>query len=259
MVNGSNVWPNLVRHEWKTKGSWKKLSRSGLNRKWRLTYAAVIILTGLGIATYFAYRDSLRLSGLWFIVMGFPYMMFFLGYGIVKLEWENDTHGWWLTLPYSRFTLVSAKCAGALLRVATGGLAVYAAGAIYGAAVVAILPHYGWPDLQSYLLTGLNWLILILGYAPFILTLGMLVSSVVLTPLKPFGPILIGGSMFSLGMLYSQFSNSNDEALLQLSGDHTATFFPFPWEAGAGIIVSWLAAYLVLRLASALVERKLSL
>ncbi|WP_438444527.1 ABC-2 transporter permease [Gorillibacterium sp. sgz5001074] len=257
--NASSVWMSLLKHERKCGGSWRKANRGRLSRSWRLAYCFLVFAVFLGAASYFAYTDDLRLQGLWFAGTGFPYMIFFLGHGMMKREWENDTYGWWLTLPYSRQTLVSAKWAAGWLRAARISLIVFAAGSLYAGAVVLVLPHYVLADWLDFVLTGINWLILLLGYAPLLLSLGQLTNVVFWTAWKPLGPVLLAGSMVCMGLLYSTLSGSWTPAFDQLSGDVPATFFPFPWEVAAGIPVSLLFAWLILRLTSYLLERKITL
>ncbi|MBW7454495.1 ABC transporter permease subunit [Paenibacillus sepulcri] len=253
MKTSATFWA-LMRHEFKVKGNGKRLNRSPLSRKWAGIYGAVVLIIVLGTLTYFAMDHSLKLLSLWFVTIGFPYMLFFTGHGILKREWENETSGWWLTLPYSRLTLVGAKWSGAALRTLMAIAGFYAAASIYASCIVLILNSYTMSDLSAFLLVGLNWFVLIIGFGPFVLSIGFLTAAVVYTHWRPITPLLWVIFMGGGGLLFSKMGPVFD----QLNGDAAVVWFPFPWEVLAAMIVSLPAAYLVIRLCAYLLDRKLA-
>lgn len=257
-MNESGTFWALVRHEFKLKGSWKKQNRSRLPKLWWVIYSSIIIAAAFGLATYFAIQQKLELANLWFATTGFPYMIAFWGIGTLKKEWENETQGWWLTLPYPRLWLVSAKWIGALLQILVCVIGVFIIGSLYVLGISFFLSQYTMSDAVSFFISGLSWNLLVIGFSPFIVAFGLLTASSQYTRLNPISPILwilfLGvGSLFYWG---SGFFNTDGSIFQQFI---SASLIPFSWELPLFVLISWLAAYLIIRLTAYLLDKKLSL
>ncbi|CAG7651512.1 hypothetical protein PAESOLCIP111_06331 [Paenibacillus solanacearum] len=246
----------LVLHELKIKGSWRKQNRPAA-AKW--LWPAFVVLFAMCTVTYYAFQHALRLESLWFATFGFPYMVFFIGYGLMKREWDNDTYGWWLTMPYPRLWLIGAKWVGGLLRMLLIWVTVYIVFSIYTVLIALMVEPYTFADVSSFMLSGLNWFVLTTGFSPIIMALGLLTGELQYTVYRYIVPVFWIVFMGGGGLLWSSLSvmPSIRNVTEQLIGDQAAVLFPFAWGVPAGMIVSWLAAYGIIRLAAYLLERKL--
>ncbi|MDB5085626.1 MAG: hypothetical protein JWN30_2512 [Bacilli bacterium] len=260
-MNSSSIFWALVRHEWKLKGSWRRQNRSPVTKWWWIIYLSLVIIAALSTATYYAIHETLHLQNLWYTTLGFPYMLFFVGFGILKREWENDTHGWWLTLPYPRHWLIGAKWVAAWLRMLLVVTGLYVLGALYATVIALCLSHYTFADVSSFLLSGLNWFLLIVGFSPFLLAIGLLTAESQFTALRPISPILWVLFMGGGGLMYS-----NTGAWLRGSGmsqqftdNQPIIFLPFTWQVLAFMGASWLIAYGIIRTCAYVLDKKLSL
>ncbi|GAA3409053.1 ABC transporter permease [Paenibacillus hodogayensis] len=250
----------LVRHEYRGKGSWRKQNRSPITRRWKAVYAAIMLAAGLGVTLYLAVHHTLRFEQLWYVTYGLPYMFFFFGYGSYKREWENETYGWWLTMPYPRFWLIAAKWLGALLRILTIWTIVYVLAFAYVSLITIALESYTFADVGHFMVTGFNWLVLTIGFSPFITALGLFTGNTQYTTLRPLLPVLWVLCMGGMGTLYSASFNSEiGDLFAQMNGEHPVTLLPFSWMAAAVIVASWLAAYGLIRLSAYLLDRRLLL
>lgn len=251
----------LVRHEWKLKGSRRKLDRSHGSRDGRAIYLALLVLVAIGVAAYFAIQGQLQLPQLWGVAIGFPYMLVVMGVMMLKREWENGTFGWWLTLPYSRLSLVGAKFVAAWLRTVAIACGVYVLISLFAGIIALLVEGYSSADVWLTMVTGLPLLAIVVGFSPFILSLSILLSSTHYTTLRPISPILwiviIGG----LSTFYNGFTTffPNYHLGRRLFSDQAGIWFPNPGGVAAGMVISWIAAYLFIRVAAYLLERKLAL
>lgn len=251
----------LVHHEWKLKGSWRKLDRSHGYGNVRVIYLAILALVAVGAATYFAIHGQLKLNQLWGVAVAFPYMLVVMGVLMLKREWENGTFGWWLTLPYSRMCLVGAKFFAAWLRTVAVSCCVYVLISLFAGIIALLVNGYSSEDVWMTMLTGLPLLAIVIGVSPFILSLSLLLATIHYTTLRPISPILwiviIGG----LSTFYNGFQTfiPNDHLAHRLFSGQHGIWISNLWMETAGLLISWIAAYLFIRIAAYLLERKLSI
>ncbi|MDF2725305.1 MAG: hypothetical protein K0Q59_4982 [Paenibacillus sp.] len=259
MTPSGTFW-DLVVHEFKSKGNWKHQNRSGAAKWWWMIYIAFLVLAGLSVTMYFAINNTLRLEYLWFAAFGLPYIIFFVGYGNVKGEWENDTYGWWLTLPYSRHRLVAAKWLGGLIRVAIIGLGIFVLALLYSSLIAALLDGYTMGDVARFIKSGIKWL-LMLGLSPLLMSFGILTACSQHTAIVPISPILWIVFMGGFGMSYSVVPSymPMSELFANESGENWISVYPNVWAVIGTLAVGWVVAYLIIRLTGYLFERKLRL
>ncbi|MGN7359414.1 ABC transporter permease subunit [Paenibacillus sp. SAF-054] len=256
----SAVFRNLVRHELKGKGSWRKQNRARMSRKWWLTYCLVILTAVIGFMTYFAIHDQLEINSIWYVTLGFPYMVFFWGYGSVKREWENDTYGWWLTMPYPRAKLITAKWLGIWLKLLIGIVITFAVVSAYVLLLSLVLPSYSLSDVGSFMIAGIDWLALVAGFSPLIIALGILISVVQSSSLRPISPVLWIVFMGGLGLIFQLPDSFISENMIQQGTEQMKVeWFPYPWELPIAMGISWILTYAVLTFTAYLLENKLEL
>ncbi|MED5020590.1 ABC transporter permease subunit [Paenibacillus chibensis] len=254
------VFRNLVRHEFKSKGSWRKQSRTRVARGWWLAYCLIILAAAIGTMTYFAVNHELQINSIWYVTMGFPYMVFFWGYGTVKREWENDTYGWWLTMPYPRAKLITAKWLGIWLKLLIGIVIAFVILSAYVFVLSLALPSYSLPDVGSFMIAGIDWLTLVAGFSPLIISLGMLMSVIQSTSLRPILPVLWVVFMSSLSLIFQLPDSVISESMLQQgTSQYQVEWFPYSWELPIVMGISWILTYAVLRFQGYLLEKKLEL
>lgn len=241
----------LVRHEFKLKGSWRKRNRSPIAKWWWVAYVSLIVIAAVSATTYFAINNTLRLENLWFVTLGLPYVLFFLGFGSLKREWENDTFGWWLTMPYPRLWLVGSKWIGGLLRAVSIWMILFMFGTVYATVIALSLESYSFADVGIFMKAGFQWLFLMIGFSPLLTSLGILTASAQYTAIRPLTPILWVAFMGGGGLLYSGLPSGG------ANGDNFAAIMPFTWNIVAAMAVGFLVAYAVIRLCAYLLEHKL--
>lgn len=256
----SAVFRNLVRHEFRNKGSWRKQSRIRVSRGWWLAYFLIILTAVVGTMTYFAINNELQINSIWYVTMGFPYMVFFWGFGTVKREWENDTYGWWLTMPYPRAKLITAKWLGVWLKLLLGIVFAFVLLSAYVFVLSLALPAYSLTDVGSFMIAGIDWLTLVAGFSPLIISLGMMMSIIQNTSLRPILPVLWVVFMSGLSLIFQLPDSVISESMLQQgTGEYQAEWFPYSWELPIVMGVSWILTYAVLRFQGYLLEKKLEI
>ncbi|WP_136608030.1 ABC transporter permease subunit [Paenibacillus dokdonensis] len=256
----SAVFRNLVWHELKGKGSWKKQNRSRVSKSWWLAYCMIIFIALIVTATYFAVNNTLQVNSIWYVTMGFPYMVFFWGYGCVKREWENDTYGWWLTMPYPRTKLVMAKWLGIWLKLLAGIVIVFVVLSAYVLILSLVLPNYSLATVGSFMITGIDWLTLVAGFSPLIISLGILTSIIQYSTLRPISPVVWIVFMSGLSLIFQLPDVVIPENMIQQETIHfEAEWFPYSWETPLIMGASWILTYVVLRFTAYLLEKKLDL
>jgi ABC-2 type transport system permease protein len=251
------VFWKLLRHEVRLKGSWRRQSRPHLSGRWLSLYFLLLLFGVLGTMGYYAFHQQLQLQNLWFIWFGIPYMLVAFGASILKREWDNDTFGWWLTLPYPRLWLVSAKWIAAWLRVMAVLAGIFVLLSIYALILSLSLSPYMLAEVGDFMLTGLYWFFLITGFSPFILAVSLLIGSVQFCSLRPLSPILWAGFAILISYAYGGLRDifpdgTRTNLVRQAAGS------PFTWEVLTVMAVSWIAAYLIIRLVAYLLEHKLN-
>jgi ABC-2 type transport system permease protein len=172
----------LLRHEFRLE------LRKFFQKKWMGRYGGVILLLLAAALTVWGDRGGFRTEYLLFLTYMLPYLTFMISFRMLLREWKIGTVGWWITLPYSRTKLLTAKFAAAGLQtlmiyvlffVGMSLLALYSA-AIHG---------LGTAPLRGLFAGEAIFAAILLGLAPFMLALGLLTAAiahsrwVALTPL----------------------------------------------------------------------------
>lgn len=247
----------LVHHEFTLKGNRRKMSRSHFSSQWRVIYLASLVIIAIVAASYFAIHGQLQLNRLWMVAIAFPYILVVFGVAMLKREWDNETHGWWLSLPYSRLSLVGAKLVGAWLRVVVFSVCLYVLISLFAGIIAFLLPGYSAADVWSTMSTGLHLILIVIGFSPFILSISLLLASTHFTTLRTLSPVLwiviVGGlsSFYNVNLFIPKAHPLGSEEPLLL--------WSFPWTGMLVMGISWIISYLLIRLTAYLLERKLNL
>ncbi|MGV3487723.1 MAG: ABC-2 transporter permease [Tuberibacillus sp.] len=256
----SNIYWKLVRHEfrWATSGKKGKRKVSG---KWWAAYVAFVILTGFVVLTYASDLKDFHIENIWFFSLGLPYIIFFMGHSLIKKEWDNETQGWWLSLPYSRQTLVGAKFTGSLLQSWCMLAGIYVLATIYAVYITMIQSDLTAANLWHFMAVGFNWIFMLAILSPIITGLGLTVSLIPYTVLRPIVPALWFLFMGAGSFLYWGLGSpqNNNKFFTQFSGDVNTGYLNFPIYMYGIAVLGWILAYLLIRLLGYLLDHKLSL
>ncbi|CAJ1003316.1 MULTISPECIES: ABC transporter permease subunit [Bacillales] len=177
-----NTFRYLLRHEFRLE------LRKFFQKKWMAKYGGVIVLLLAAALTVWKERGGFRTEYLLYLAYMLPYLTFMISFRVLLREWKNGTVGWWITLPYSRSTLLLAKFGAAFLHM----LLVYVL--FFGSLTLLVLYNaavhgLGTAPLHNLFAGEAVFATVLLGLAPFMLALGLLTAAVahsrwvVLTPL----------------------------------------------------------------------------
>lgn len=167
----------LIRHELGNRRRYAKGDRPSFWRPTNLLFYAIVIIAALLIL----YKDASDLSPLWNVCWVLPWIVFGVSIGVIRHESRQDTIGWWLSLPYSRLTLISSKFWAMLLcGIQIIGLILIA---IICYATLALLFTHGSTiiGLIGFLKSGFVPVLLTLLALPLMASVGLTIGTVSLT------------------------------------------------------------------------------
>lgn len=160
------------------------------------------VALGLGqIGLTWATHQGFINSGfvMWCFLISIPYVT--ASY-LLNKEWQERTTGWWLTLPYSRSLLLSAKCVASFWRVLKIYAILFATTLIMMSLYNSMLPNFlrdqqpQFLDLLQACAKDLSWLLII---SPFSILLGALMVIMARSHWLPATSLFWAG--FGLGFL----------------------------------------------------------
>lgn len=229
-----------------------------------LMYAVLLFIVFLCFTVYATNQHwGFQLRNVWYFTLGLPWMLFGYGMGAIKNEWENSTEGWWLTLPYSRNTLIGAKYIAALLKTLYILLVTYALaivyGVLYGVCISVLKGGFPLHEVIFFIVSGFWWYLLLMGLMPLMVSIGVLVAVIKYTNAKYISP-LIYFFMFILGYgMYGGLGVMNQKHNLYsiFSGETSPGSSPFPVVFFYFLIAGWILAYLLTRFSAYLLKNKL--
>ena len=254
---GATVFWKLVHHELYSTANRRKNKKLKFSRNWTVGYWIAIVLLFFLIMTIVKLKTDFQLVNTWFVTLGLPYMIFFWGFGLVKKEWDNETQGWWLTLPYTRTTLLGAKLVANMLQICLVLLSLFILSLIYSFYLELIQGAFNGQEMVHFIIIGLNWFILLGLFSPFIMSLGQFLAIANFTAIRVIMPILwfifMGiGSVFYWGIpLFNQL-------FAQMAGEKAVTFFPYSYVVFIPIFISIVCSFLILKLSAYLLDKKIA-
>lgn len=157
-----------------------KFEKGDPRRGSSLNILSFIIVYTLGISGF------LWADGQGFFNVGFIMWCFLIStpFGnsiyLLNKEWQAETTGWWLTLPYSRSLLLSAKCVASFLHVLMGYAFIFAytliMALISNSFQPVFLAHPQLIDILQGCAIDLSWLLIL---SPFSILLGALIVIII--------------------------------------------------------------------------------
>ncbi len=240
----------LVKHE--TKWRSKNYKNNRMKRSVVFAYLAVLLIIGLYFWTKAAIAGNIDPTLNWNIFFGVPFTILAISAGAMNREWKNNTVGWWLSLPYSRMTLVLAKFLSNLWR------ALLIVVAIDILAILAFLyamifdPHLTINSFGKFLLAGANLTIVLVVISPLIVSLGMLTAVLGRTGYRFFVPMV----WVIFGVLWSFAISSYFQ---QVFGEVKVHYFFLLKPSLIALVPCCLLVYVFLRLVAYVLEKRLNL
>lgn len=254
-MTAQNKFRSLVRHEFK----WSRYMNNTEVRR-TLVYIALAVIFGVAFFTYITMRTNFQPQYMWYFTFWLPWMAFGFAIHIVGREWQHHTFGWWLSLPYSRMKLVSAK----FIAIFSQATIFYSAG--YAAIILLslyyqLLPGHRPFDMATFLLWGLLFFTLFLAQFPFMAASGILIGILSRSRKKAVLPlcgvllwVVWGGFSWLLSI-----GDGGTNLYAALGEPNSAVYFPFNPLLIGGIVLSWLLTGLMIIYASRVLERHLNL
>lgn len=247
-MKGQHAFWSLVRHDILL----RKERKSTISRAWRFGYAISGLLVLVILTTFEGHRVNFDLNYVWYFTFGLPFMAFGLSISRIIQEWKNSTAGWWLSLPVSRQVLVSSKFVAALIHTVIILARIYCVIAILGLYTMflngTLTPH----SAGLYLENGVIWTALLICTCPFVSAFGLLFGAITQSGIRQALPILwivFGGGWW---LVFSR----NGLHVNHTRGVDILTLFPtlvYP------LLGSWILAYLLIRVASYVIDRHVTI
>ena len=157
---------------------------------WRLFYAVVILIAILATTAIISWNNHLSLQYIWYFSFGLLFSTCGIAIQQVSQEFRNGTSGWWLSLPYSRLTLVLAKT-GREYGSSHSVIAIAFGLAIIWGFYATILAHLSLShDFMMFAFSGLKWFITIIAFIPFVTGFGTMMAVIAKTKARPILPLL---------------------------------------------------------------------
>lgn len=186
----------------------------------------------------------------WYFLIAFPFLVSFTTYGLVNVEWHNHTPEWWLCLPYSRSTLLSAKLWGGIMANVFLFAGIYVFFALFCFCSIPFVSGFGFQAFTASLSNHLESFILLIFTGPIMGSLGILAAII--------GRSLSKTAIIVLSTLYG----AGIGAFSAYAGDHhglASELFSFSLLKMILIVASWILAYFMIRGSAHLLQRKIHL
>ena len=257
------TWQNdfaaLVRHEFKWSRHVNITEGKHRASRWILFYVALAIIFGISFFTYVVLRQNFQPQYMWYFTFWLPWMAFGFAIHIVGREWQHNTFGWWLALPYSRIKLIAAKYVAILLQaciVYCGAFTVIILLSLY----YQLLPGHLPVDMSTFLLWGLLFFTLFIAIFPFMAAAGILIGILTKSRKKPVLPLLgiVLWALFGGFFWLLSFNDGDINLYTSLSEASSTVYFPVSPLLIGIIVISWIAAWLILMFAAHVLERDLN-
>lgn len=234
-----------------------KRSRPWSQKPWRTVYLVTVLLVLVVIATYVGLfvKSPIDLSVAWFFTIGLPFAAFGNAVGQIIHEWKNGTVGWWLSLPFSRTQLVTAKFIAALLRTIRVFVFAFVLICILGWYTMILQGTFSVQTAAFLLTSGLKWYALLICACPFAGAFGLLFGVLTESRAKPILPLI----WMAIGVLWWLVSSHSATFLkINIVNGHLVYYhlslillYPF--------VASLMIAYVILHIAAYLLERQLAI
>lgn len=175
---------------------------------WTKLYLGIAIVIGLGGYTWSLLQGFIALNYIFSFIPFLIITSFGVSMSIIGSEWQNDTAGWWLSLPYSRNFLLGAKCTASFLRFIQSMLIILVVGLALALEAILIKPDlYTMQQLFGGLQLGIQnafWNILL---SPIAILLGVTLAIVKQSHWKPALPLFWISFILMINLYFNKFLN----------------------------------------------------
>ncbi|WP_019119657.1 ABC-2 transporter permease [Brevibacillus massiliensis] len=244
-----HVFMHLVKHD-----AIRRRARSKEYSRWWLAYPVLVALVGIVYFTIYVSSGEFQPQYLLYWTVALPYGFFMIAFARTHRERQNGTFGWWLSLPYSRFLLVSAKYTASVLYGIFCVLIAFVLTTLLSGYASLLNPMFGGDFLKQFFKAEFLWYGYLLCFIPFMAAYGMLTSFVGMSYLKPLLPLMwIGFGLSGNGFIWL---TTKWQAFKE--GPDPLHFAPQAWSWW-GIVASFVAAGLMLAASAKIMEKQLRL
>ncbi|GIP37001.1 hypothetical protein J31TS4_02810 [Paenibacillus sp. J31TS4] len=234
--------------------------KGALRSPWFWFYTVFILLVVVGSVTVLSLSGYYEPLAPLFIAFGLPYMAFMIGYNLFFREWKNGTVSWWLTLPYPRYRLMTAKYLAALLQNLLIYMAILLATLLLAGYSMLLDDRYRLSDFGAALLKTVSWYGISLSIVPFMTVFGLLTAVVMSSRLKPLSPLFWIGFSITGNMATWMTAFYTDNTFWNQFGVTEPGGIVVPvWFQAAIVPVSLVLAALFLWLSARIVDRQLTM
>ncbi len=244
----SQVFWSLVKQD--VKG--RRTRNRRFPKAWRITYLVIIILAIIGYTTYSALQKNVDFSAIWLFSLGMPFVVFGISLSIVAREWRNNTAAWWLSLPYSRIKLMTAKWIASMLRGVLFDIAVFLVVALLSLYSMALQGDLTHPFLLPFFSQGIRWFLFVIAITPFVSSLGILFAIITRSKARPVIPLLWVLFILLWNVVYGHNSRwltiNSHQTTITLSSAHFLI-----------MVASWVIAYVLIHVCSYLLDHQLAM
>lgn len=240
----------LVKHDMK----FRNQGRAKLPKQWVWTYAAVIAIGLIVVATVEITEGRIQINdNVWYVLIAIPFAALGMSIGLTKLEWKNSTYGWWLSLPYSRLTLMTCKFVAVLVRIVLVFAGLYCIISLLAIYSLLLTHSFDANVVGHFLLRGIQWGLILLAICPLTASFGALFAVLGESKLRPVMPLtwFIWGGLWWLWI--SRFEPHIGHRIA--NGLITSNMIV---PIACFIIASWIVAYLFIRLSAYVLDKHLN-
>ncbi|MFD0615982.1 ABC transporter permease subunit [Paenibacillus sp. GCM10027629] len=226
-----NAFSYLIKHELMR----RKPTR--VCRKWVSIYAAIVSIAIICAYAFLHVQIAFKPEALLFIIYVFPYFAFMQAYMMVSREFKEGTHGWWLTLPYSRGMLLRSKYVAALIRIIQYGLIAFAATWVITILIQMVQGNLSVDSLSQFTTLESKTYLAMFTLVPFMIGFGLFGSILRGTQWRPLLPLV--------WVIYGLSANAMSwipAVVLNDDGNSFFTFMQMPITEAEGLLfVAFLA------------------
>jgi ABC-2 type transport system permease protein len=193
-------------------------NRKNTNPFWRRVYLYSGLVLGLALYTALLFNTEIKPNLIFFVPIFLLFSCFAVAMGLIKKEWQGNTAGWWLSLPYSRQVLLGAKFTAGFIRLLRNGFIALVISIILWLEGMILRPDIwsGYSMVETFIETCKAYVQMIF-ISPLLMAFGILIVVLNHSRLKPVSPIFI---ILFAGLMSFLFS----------------TFFKIIFSTGSGIV-----------------------
>jgi len=231
-------------------------NRKKHNSFWRKLYMALALVCGVVLYTVLLFYenvtpDFIRIAPTFLIFAYFASTL-----GLVKREWQGNTVGWWLSLPYSRRLLLGAKLTAGFIRLLQGTVTVLVISVLLWLEGMILRPdiwnHYSMPE--TFMEMGRMYAVM-LSVSPLMMIFGMLIFTVRYSRFSPATPLCWIMYSLSVSFLFSTFFSTTFNMYSRSIWKFAIPGLSLNMTYVLGIMATLIIAFLLFLLAEFILEK----